>query len=214
MTTEIGIGISTNFDSFNAGKEAARSTFYQLNRKKPDILIVFISTTFDQEEAIKGIHSIIKGAPLVGCSSVGSITASGSIRNSVTVCGISSDSISFSYGVGNEITKNPRLAGSKAAKQSSGLTNTTTKAYIMFCDALSGNGADILRGAQEVLGTSFPIIGGSATDDLSFQKTYQYLNNNIYTDSIIGLCINGNINIGIGVAHGWQPIGMPHKITR
>ena len=53
MSTQIGIGISTKFDSFNAGKEAARGAFYQLNRKKPNILIVFISTTFDQEEAIK-----------------------------------------------------------------------------------------------------------------------------------------------------------------
>jgi len=73
---------------------------------------------------------------------------------------------------------------------------------------------DVLRGAQEVLGTGFPIMGGGAIDNLQFQKAYQYLNNNIYTDSVVGVLIGGNIKIGIGKAHGWQPIGKPHKITR
>ncbi|GAF99596.1 unnamed protein product, partial [marine sediment metagenome] len=84
----------------------------------------------------------------------------------------------------------------------------------MFSDSLSGNGADILRGTQEVLGTSFPIIGGSAADEMRFQKTYQYLNNSIYTDSIVGLLISGDIDVVIGKAHGWQPIGKPHRITK
>ncbi|NQV04729.1 MAG: FIST C-terminal domain-containing protein, partial [Candidatus Omnitrophica bacterium] len=116
----------------------------------------------------------------------------------------------------NTISKNARLAAHKAASKalSGSIKNKTTKAYMMFSDSLSGNGAHILRGAQEVLGTSFPIIGGFAADELSFQKTYQYLNNDIYTDSVVGVLISGNINIGIGKAHGWQPIGKPHKITK
>lgn len=217
MTTEIGIGVSTRLDSFAAGKEAATNAYYQLERRIPNIIIVFISTIFNQGETIKGIRSIIKETPLVGCSSAGSLTSSGSFRDSVSVCAISSDSISFSCGIGNEVSKNPRLAGSEAAKAArhfSKLKNITNQVYIMFSDGLSGNGGNVLRGTQEFLGTGFPIIGGCATDNLQFRKTYQYLNNNIYTDSTVGLLLSGNINIGIGNAHGWQPIGRPHKITK
>lgn len=213
MATKIGIGISTKLDSFIAGKEAARSALYQIARQAPNIIIVFISPIFDQEEAIKGIRSIIGEGPLVGCSSAGSITNRGSFRNSVTVCAINSDSIRFSYGIGNNVSRNPRSAGREAARQSSKLENIAREVYIMFSDGLSGNGTDILRGAQEILGTGFSIIGGSATDDLRFQKTYQYFNNTC-TDSVVGLLISGNIDISTGKAHGWQPIGRPHKITR
>ncbi|MEE8317942.1 MAG: FIST N-terminal domain-containing protein [Candidatus Omnitrophota bacterium] len=214
MDTKIGIGISTKLDSSIAGREAAQRAFYQLGRQDPDIAIVFISTIFSQVEAINGIRSILSDIPLVGCSTAGSITSLGYFRNSITVCAISSDSIKFSYGIGKNISKNSRLAGSIAAKQSAGQKDISRQAYIMFSDALSGNGTDILRGAQEVLGTGFPIIGGFASDDLLFQKTYQYLDNTIYTNSVVGLLISGNININIGKAHGWQPIGRPHKVTR
>ena len=214
MATTVTTGISTKLDSFTAGKEAARYVHYQLSRREPDILIVFISTIFDQQETIKGIRSIIKDAPLVGCSTAGNITTSGAIRDSVMVCAIVSSSMSFSCGVGTGISKNPRLAGRKAIKQSLDLKDIKKQVYIIFSDFVSGNSTDVLRGIQEILGTGFPIIGGSAIDNLQFQRSFQYLNNNIYTDSVVGLLIGGDTNIGLGKAHGWQPIGKPHKITR
>lgn len=213
MTTQIGIGISTKLDSFAAGKEATRAAFYKLGRRDPDILFVFISTIFNQSEAIKGLRSIVKETPLVGLSSAASITPYGSLRDSVTVCAVSSTSIKFTCGVGNNIGKNARLAGSEAARYTSKVRDRIKHLYIMFSNCLSGNTADVLRGTQEILGTRFPIMGGAATDDLQFQKTYQYLDNNIYTDSVVGFLLSGDMNIGIGNAHGWLPIGMPHKIT-
>ena len=216
MTTIAGSGVSVKLDSFAAGREAAQSAFHQIGRREPDIIIAFISTIFDQKQALRGIRSVIKEVPLVGCSSAGSITKDGPMRGSICVLLVYSDSTSFSLGIGKRVSRNPRLAGHQAATEafSKSIKEKTTKAYMLFSDSLSGNGADILRGAQEVLGTSFPIIGASAADELSFKKTYQYLNNNIYTDSVVGLLISGDINIAIGKGHGWQPIGKPHKITR
>jgi len=214
MNIKIGIGVSLKLDSFAAGKEAARSALYNLGKYDADIFIAFISPIFNQKEAIKGIYSIGSKTPLIGCSTLCSITDIGSFRNAVTVCAISSKDIRFSLGIGNNISRNSRLAGSEAAKQSIKLKNTTRQIYIMFPDCLSGNMADVLRGTQETLGTSFPIIGGPATDNVEFQKTYQYLNNNIFTDSVVGLLISGNMNVGMGSAHSWQPIGRPHQITK
>lgn len=216
MATTVGLGLSTKLDSFAAGREAAQNAYYQIGRHSPDLIITFISTIFNQVDVIKGIYSIIKEGPLIGCSSAGSIVTTGTFRNSLCVLMIKSDSMSFSLGMARRVSRNARSAGYEVANQtfSKSTKEKTTKVFVMFSDSLSGNGADILRGVQEVLGTSFPIIGGSAADELRFQKTYQYLNNNIYTDAIVGLLINGNINIGIGKAYGWQPIGKPHRITK
>ncbi|MDP6685883.1 MAG: FIST N-terminal domain-containing protein, partial [Candidatus Omnitrophota bacterium] len=119
MDIEIGIGISTKLDSTVAGREAARSAYYQLGRRDPNIIIVFISTIYSQADILKGIRSVLKGTPLIGCSSAASITPSGVFRDSVTVCALSSNSIRFSCAMGNKISKNARQAGSDAARESS-----------------------------------------------------------------------------------------------
>lgn len=214
MSTRLSIGVSTKLDSFVAGKEAARDVLHQVSKLEINTILLFISPIFEQQIVIKAVRSVLGYAPLIGCSSTGAITNSGLFRNSVAVCAISSKSCSFSYGLGRNISKNARLAGNEAAKSSSTIENVTKQVYMMFSDCMSGNMADVLRGAQEIRGTSFPIIGGSSIDDLEFQKSYQYLNDNIYRDSVVGLLMGGNINIGVGNAHGWKPIGKPHKITK
>ncbi len=214
MATVIGTGISTKLDSFASGKEAALSAYYQIEKKDPSIIITFISTIFDQETVIKGIRSIIRDAPLIGCSSMGSISTYGSHRDSVAVFIISSNSIEFSYGIGCEINKSSRLAGHKASKHASDSTRSPKQLYMMFSDGLSGNSADILRGAQEALGTSFPIIGGGACNKSCIEKTYQYINGEIHTNSVVGILLSGDMKLGMGQSSGWQPIGKPHKVTK
>jgi len=214
MATAIGTGISVKLDSFSAGKEAALNAYYQIGKNNPNIILTFISPIYDQQEAIRGIHSIIKDAPLIGCSSIGSISAYGSNKDSVAVFIISSDSASFTCGIGHNAAKNPRSAGLRAAKQTIDSTHNTKQAYLMLSNGLSGNSADILRGSQEALGTSFPIIGGGASNASCIQKTYQYMGNEIYTDSVAGLLISGNIKLNMGQSSGWLPVGKPHKITK
>jgi hypothetical protein len=214
MSTIIGTGISVKLDSFAAGKEAALNAYYQIGRNEPRIIIIFISTIFDQDTVIKGARSIIKSIPLIGCSSIGSISIYGSSRDSVTIFIISSDVITFSCGMGRDISKNPRLAGHNAAKQASNSKHNPKQMYMMLSDSLTGNNADILRGSQEVFGTSFPIIGGGASGKSCFQKTYQYMDNEIQTDSVTGVLMSGEIKLGIGKSSGWQPIGKPHKATK
>ncbi|MDO8603111.1 MAG: FIST N-terminal domain-containing protein [Candidatus Omnitrophota bacterium] len=216
MATLIGTGISTKLDSLAAGKEAALSAYHQIEKNNPSILIIFISAIYIQHEAIKGVRSIIKDTPLIGCSSIGSISSYGSNQNSVTVFIISSDSIKFFCGTGDKVSNNSRLAGSKAALKAFGsIKNRGIKqAYLMFSDGVSGNSADILRGAQEVLGTYFPIIGGGACNNLYGSKASQYADNEIHNDSVIGAIISGNLVLGMGQSSCWQPIGKPHKVTK
>jgi hypothetical protein len=214
MSTMIGTGISIKLDSFAAGKEAALNAYYQIGRNEPRIVIIFISTIFDQDMVIKGARSIIKDIPLIGCSSMGSISIYGSNKDSVTIFIISSDTITFSCGMGRDISKNPRLAGHNAAKQASNSKYNPKQVYMMLSDSLTGNNADILRGSQEVLGTSFPVMGGGASGKSCFQKTYQYMDNEIQTDSVTGVLLSGEIKLGIGKSSGWQPIGKSHKATK
>src|SRR3989344_6099058 len=87
-------------------------------------------------------------------------------------------------------------------------------AFMMLPDVLVGNGADIVRGVLDSLGEHFPVVGGASGDDFKFEKTYQYLNDRVYSGAVVGLGLVGNFKIGIGVKHGWIPIGTPLRVTR
>ena len=85
---------------------------------------------------------------------------------------------------------------------------------IIFPDVLVGNGADVVRGLQDKLGKHFPIIGGASGDDQLFEKTYQYINGEVHSESVVGFGISGDYEFGVGVRHGWIPIGLPMKVTK
>jgi hypothetical protein len=214
MATWVGIGSSRKIDAFQAGEEAALLARSQAQRPDLDLAIVFASSSFEQEELLKGIKSIVSEIPIIGCSTSGEITSQGPWRKSVAVIGIKSDKIKFATGLGKDVGEDARAAGYIVAKKAIEGGSEDRRVFIIFPDGLSGNGQDLIRGAQEILGMSFPIVGGSAGDDFLFQKTYQYYNDKPYVDSVVGILFLGDIAIGIGIRHGWRPLGRPRKVTR
>lgn len=213
MSISIGTGISNKLDSFQAGREAAITSHRNLG-SPCDFIFVFASTIFDQQELFRGIKSVFEKTPVIGCSSPAQVSSIGLAKDSVVVFSLKSDTIKFSMGLGEKISQNARLAGQKAAKEALKTQKTTRQLFIMFPDGFTGDGYEVIRGAQDIFGTSFPIIGGSAGDNFKFQNSFQYFNGAIYQDSISGILFGGNIKFGIGVKHSWLPIGKPHKVTK
>ena len=113
------------------------------------------------------------------------------------------------------MSTNSRGAGQEAARDTIIKTRkgAIRHAFMMFPDGLKGNGGELIRGVQEVLGTSFPIVGGSSADDFLFQKTFQYYDQSVYEDSVVGVLFSGDVSVGIGARHGWYPLGKPRIVT-
>ncbi len=63
-------------------------------------------------------------------------------------------------------------------------------------------------------GSEVLVSGATAADDLYYQKTFQFYNDEILTDSLPGALLCGALNVGIGVRHGWVPVGRPRRVTR
>jgi len=84
----------------------------------------------------------------------------------------------------------------------------------LFGDGLVTSSADVVRGIQEVLGTSALIVGGMTGDDFRFLKTHQYANDRVVSRAIVGVLLGGSCKIGVGIEHGFAPISKPRQITR
>jgi len=214
MATSVGVGSSRQSDAFGAGREAILQATQAIGTTNPDVILAFGSTCFEQETLLKGILSIPSGALMVGCSSAGEILTSGPSRRSVVVMAIKSDTLQAASGLGLSMRKNPRQAGRDAATQSIQAKLSSPRGFFMFPDGLTGNVAEVLRGVQDVLGLSFPVIGACAADDFGFTQTYQYFQGEVYTDAVPGLLLTGPISVGVGARHGWRPLGKPRHVTR
>lgn len=214
MATYVGVGTSKKPDSFSAGREAIKLAYAQMRQDRADLLILFTSTAYNLPELLNGINPSDKETGLIGCTTAGEITSLGPEKNSVAVMAIKSDNIKFSMGLGKNISKDARLAGQEAVHMASKIKQPLRQVLIMLPDGLTGNGTDIVRGAQDVLGTSFSIVGGSAGDDFHFQKTYQFFNQHILNDSVPCALFSGEGSFGIGIGHGWNPIGKIRRVTK
>ncbi|PIQ91314.1 MAG: hypothetical protein COV70_04365 [Parcubacteria group bacterium CG11_big_fil_rev_8_21_14_0_20_39_22] len=210
------VGMAYGDDSYTVGVNACQDAIEQLGVKDPDLLIVFSSIKFDQQEILNGVRSVAPDAVLIGSSTAGEINTSGPVRlnQSVVVMAIKSPEIKYFTGVGEDIATDPRLAGKIAADKVKEQAGEALKAFIMIPDVLVGNGADIVRGVLDSLGAHFPVVGGASGDDFRFKQTFQYLNDKVYSGAVVGLGLAGNFKIGIGVKHGWIPIGVPMKVTK
>ncbi|MBI4652654.1 FIST C-terminal domain-containing protein [Candidatus Kuenenbacteria bacterium] len=208
-----GIGRSNNADSQKAGQEACQQAIDQMGGK-PDLIMVFSSVALDQEKMLQGVNLVASGAMVVGCSDSGEITTHGSVRGHVVVMAITSDQIKFTVGLGRNVKNDSFKAGQKAAEEVIKNAPEKISLFISLLEGLTGNGAAIVRGFKAALGEHFPIIGGSAGDDFAFKKTFVYYKDQVLNDTVIGIGLSGNFSWGVGVKHGWEPIGLPMKVTK
>lgn len=210
-----GAGWSNHSDAAEAGRAAAGAAVGGLADAPPHVVVAFASSKYDQTALLQGIRSVTREVPLIGGSDAGEITSEGPARRSVVVVALHAPQGSFGIGSAGALDRDQRLAGQTAARAAL-LRHGGTKrtAFLMVSDGVVGGGQDVIRGAQEVLGTSFPIVGGSAGDDLRFKCAYQYCNEQVLTRSVVGLLIGGALRVGIGVHHGWLPIGQPRTATK
>ncbi|MEK7166879.1 MAG: FIST N-terminal domain-containing protein [Patescibacteria group bacterium] len=210
---QTGVGRSNNADSQKAGQEACQQAIDQI-KEKPDLIMVFSSVALDQEKMLQGVNSAAQGAIVVGCSDSGEITTQGSVRGHVVVMAISSDKIKFTIGLGKNVKENSFRAGQEAAEEVIKKAPEKISLFVSLLEGLTGNGAAIVRGFKAALGEHFPIIGGSAGDDFAFKKTFVYYKDQVLTDTTIGIGLSGEFSWGVGVKHGWEPIGLPMIVTK
>lgn len=198
-----------------AGTEAADTALSRLQGSKPRLAIIFGSSWFDQPLLLQGIRSALGNLPAVGESTAGEIVADQPASHSCVVVLLASDAIACGIGLGEDVDRLPREAGQQAAYAAlRDFQGSRRSGFVLFGDGLVTSYAAVVRGLQEVLGTSTLIVGGMAGDDLRFAQTYQYVRERVVSRSVVGVLLGGSMKIGVGIEHGFAPISKPRRITR
>jgi len=172
-------------ESQRAGREAAEEAMKNLKVPKADAAVVLASSVFNQAEMLAGIREVTGDIPTVGCTAAGVITNSGPHEQAVAVLLLQSDVSSFHPIKIEKISQDMRKAGAAFGDAVKSVADGKAKMALIFSDALSGNGTELVRGVLTSLGAQFPLVGGAAGDDMNFKQTFQYFNGEALNDAAV-----------------------------
>ena len=216
MATHIGIGFSQEPNTSNASRDAALQAKAQIKQKTVDFTIVFTTPHYSPLETLRVIRQILPQAKTIGCSTAGIILAQSVEMRGIAVLAITSDDFKFGIGCAEDLASaDMRVAGAELARATvMDFGQNRRGAFIVFSDGLLRNSAPLVKGAQEIFGRVFPVVGAGSSDNLSFRETYQFFQDKPMTNSATATLLGGQIRIGVGNRHGWKPLGKPRFVKK
>ncbi|TAN41964.1 MAG: histidine kinase [Nitrospirae bacterium] len=219
MGTNVGVGYSIHRDPAEAGKEAALKALEQAGIiEKPDFVFVFATVGYNQQVLISSIRETTSGAPLSGCSGEGIITQgiADETNFGVSVMAIRSDELRFNNACAKEIGGRIGIAGELLAADIRPFCAPDNIACFILADGLVFNFDPFLAAFEKTLQSekSIPLFGGLAADNWASQKTYQYHNDQVFSEGISCVLMSGKGDIAWGINHGCLPVGTERTITK
>jgi len=213
---QIGVGLSTDKDPVLAAEEATRLAKANMYNETFDLAIAFSSIDLSCASLLKTISLSLENAPIIGCSGAAIISNQGIFKHGLAVLLFSlPEDVYFNTACVRDIKTKTSLSAGKelGEKLLYGFKGSPRDLSIVFSDGLMEEGSNLVYGLQESLGRSFPLVGASASDNLRFFKTYLYFNQEVFSDAACGILWGGKLNFGLGIKHGWKPLGKPRYVT-
>jgi hypothetical protein len=215
-------------DAEEAGEELKNQLQEQVD--SPELIYVFTSSELADESLLGQLSEGFPGAEMVGASTGGEIYSDEIGTGNAVVFAVGGD-VDVGVGVGNSISEDEKKAGMSAAGKA--LTNLDDEYYItselhrdgidwqkenpvtfsVFSTALTGNGSDVIRGVQEVVGEGAHVTGGIAGDDWKLDETYVYCDGQVITDGVVVAALETESQISHGVKHGLETTEYNYEVT-
>ena len=167
-------------------------------------------------ETVVAAHPSIE---LIGCTTVAPISsASEYLEGSTTLTLFASDVIDFTAGLGSSVADGVNGAAREAVAAALGKTEKEPALAIVMPTVEGFDPAALSEEMGKVLGSEVPVFGGGAVPDLPVRSPWvggvQVYRDQVVTDSLPVLLLSGPLQVSIGVAHGWKPVGRKAVVTR
>src|SRR5512141_3053103 len=208
MTIQAAVGTAQALDGREAGLQAAHQALNRLGVGTPALGILIPSHQDPARDVITGVASLLGDAPLIGFSTPATLSNSGSQTHSVALALLSGDFQAESHWFPG-YAQSGRETATRLAQLALG--NQANQAVLFFADGFNGDAEQLCITSQ--LGP-LPLAGALSSGDIHTGTTYQVAGNQSGTSSLAAAFLRGNIRMGVGHAHGWDPVGRQFRITR
>jgi hypothetical protein len=212
---KVAIGHSDDVDSADAIEAVLEQCQDPLNGLSAQAGLLFASIDQDFQLILDKINEAYPGIELIGCSTDGEFSSVlGFAEDSIALTLFHSDECEWKAGVGHDISKDPLGSLEQAVKNVMAHLHQEAKLCIVTPESLTVSGDSIVEGLRRQLGDNFPIIGGTAGDQLRVKQTYQFYKDQVLSNAAPFLLFFGPLLLSFGVESGWKPIGKKGKVTQ
>ena len=208
MTLKVSIGHAQALNGREAGLQATHHSLNRLGSATPGFGFVIASHQYQARDVVSGVSSLLGEAPMIGFSSPAGLTNEGVHPNSVIVVLIAGDFQAETHWMPG-YAQSARETGAKLSKLTA--DQKDPRALFFFADGFNGD-ADQLCNSLST--GSIPLAGALSSGDLHTGHSYQLAGPQSGTGALAAAFLRGDLRVGVGSAHGWNPVGSQFRVTR
>lgn len=203
-------GVGTGINGREAAMQATQRALDQLGTAKASLGLVFVSQEFDVTEAQAGVTSLMGETPLWGFSTICSLTAEGDQPRSVVVALISGNDLK------TQVQWFPNYAQDSAVVARQLVQQLKQEVFLpqeilLVVDGINGSLTPVCNALREL---QVRVSGCTAAGDPAQGKTYGIGKNQSGQGAMSAAILGGRFRLGVGLAHGWQDLGIYFRATR
>lgn len=208
MTFHAAVGQAQALDGREASLQATHQALNHLGAVTPGLGIVIASHQYQARDVASGAISLLGDAPLIGFSTPAGLTRNGMHSHSVVVAVISTDEMQASS---HWLPGYAQSSRETAGQLEMLLSGKQAQNALFFADGFNG---DAEQFCNSISVENCRMAGSLSSGDLHTGNTYQIAGNQTGTGALTALTFSGNLQMGIGSAHGWNPVGSQMRVTR
>jgi hypothetical protein len=198
--------------------KAAAGIIESLGASSPKFVLYFSSSAHDQDVLAKTLKSGLPGATLMGCSTSGEIVSGAMLKNSVVAMGLGAETITdaaiaYVDDVSNEASLRNAVT---ALEQHFGkpIREMSSAEYVglVLIDGLSRSEETVMDRLGDWTDVLF--VGGSAGDDLKFEKTVVHADGRVGSNSAVLALLKPTRGFDILKTQGFCSLGKELRATK
>lgn len=183
--------IRTTHTRASDAREAAREFYAGVTQPDTALVVFFCSSEYDLEALADELNRLFGDVPLVGCTTAGEIGPAGYLTKSLTGASFPASTCTAVTGLLDGLQQFVPESGREFAQEllreledCRNAGHTGNPFALLLIDGLSIREEPVARALQDGLGR-IPVIGGSAGDDLKFERTWVFHGGAFHTDSAV-----------------------------
>jgi hypothetical protein len=207
MTLVSSVGFAQALDGREAGLQAAHHALNHLGASVPGLAVVISSHQYQAREVLNGVSSLLGDVPTIGFSSPAGLTQAGQHPHTVIVALLSGDFHADTLWLPG-YAQSGRETAAKIEQHAT--AHVEHQSLLFFADGFNGDAEQFCN----TISSDLNALGGLSSGDLHTGNTYQMAGNQTGTGGLAAAFLRGNLKMGIGSDHGWDPVGRQFRITR
>ncbi|UQA55837.1 FIST signal transduction protein [Polyangium aurulentum] len=198
--------------------DAALELRRALSPSEPVLVLYFAGGARDHAALAFAMRLAFPGALVVGCSTAGEIEGGAMLQGSVVAIGLGDDVVRDAHAaVLKDLSTRPDLRDAVEPLEAHfgrPLAKLDPARYcgVLLVDGLSGAEERVIDRLGDL--TDVVIVGGSAGDDLAFQRTFVAAEGEVHSDAAVLLVIEPAAGFRVLKTQSFRPLGRTLRVTR